>query len=131
MGDFVQFYTNGGLFMHIITLTIGAAVAMLVYESALKRQDSKEGEPQGDEAPSPYLHLADRLAWIAVGLGVVGSLFGFFDMCAALQSIDPELRVDATLRASGIVPTTLAWGLMTALPVWMATTVRGLRRARA
>ena len=122
MGDFFQFYSNGGFFMHIITLTLGAAVTSVVLA---KRAGALT------KARTTYLDVADRLAWICVALGLLGSLFGWFDMCAALDSIAPEQLTGALARALGLVPVTTAWGLMVAIPVWTAVVVQRSRAGGA
>ena len=122
MSDFFQFYANGGIFMHIISLTLGAAVTSVVLamrSGALAK------------ARTTYLDVADRLAWICVALGLLGSMFGWFDMCAALGMVPPEELTGALARAMGIVPVTTAWGLMVGIPVWAAVVVQRFRGGAA
>ena len=120
MGDFLQFYSNGGVFMHVITLAAGAAVTALI----LNRRGRELGQAADDQR---LLGLADRLAWLCLALGMLGSLFGCFDFFMALQFVPAEEFTKASLRGLGIIPVTTAWALMVGIPIWAAA---GVQRAR-
>ena len=119
MGNFMEFYQNGGVFMHVISL--GATVALtsvLLYGRSRRMGVDKPG----------HLSLADRLAGVCVAIGALGAVFGFIEMCYVLSIIEPEAFRRAAARASGIVVVPVAWSLMCAVPIWIATSVH---RARA
>ena len=119
MGNFMQFYQTGGLFMHVISLGATAALTSVVLYGRSRRM--------GVDKPA-HLTLADRLASVCVAVGVLGAVFGFIEMCYALSMIDPEKFRTAAARASGIVVIPIAWSLMCAIPIWVAS---GIHRARA
>jgi hypothetical protein len=123
MGDFMQFYFNGGVFMHVITLAAAAAVGTLVFHARVRRH--------GPDDPK-LLSFAERLAWLCVAVGLLGSAFGLVEMNGAMSSLDPEAFTPVTYdqvraRAMTIVPTTLSWGLMCAIPLWLVASVRRVR----
>ena len=121
MGSFSQFYFAGGFFMHIITLTALAAISCF----AMAWRQHAAGEH-----PSALLGLADRLAWICLAEGLMGALFGWFDLCMALRTLPPDIDpAIAALRGAGLVPIPIAWALMVTIPLWTATGVLRVRAA--
>ncbi len=121
MGSFTQFYFDGGFFMHLITVSILAAITCNV----LARRSHARGD-----APDPLLALADRLAWLCIAEGVMGALFGWFDLCAAMRNLPPEIDpAFAALRGLQLVPIPIAWALMVTVPTWTATGVLRVRAA--
>ncbi|NVB40127.1 hypothetical protein G6O69_19935 [Pseudenhygromyxa sp. WMMC2535] len=119
--DFIQFYINGGVFNHAITIT--AAIGVLAL--ALHARALKLGQTSDDG-----LRVVDRLVVLCVGFGLLGTLFGSIDLAAALQTI-PAADYDlGRARGMTLVVIPLAWSLMCAIPLWIASTVQSRRPAR-
>ena len=121
MGNFMEFYQNGGVFMHVISLGATAALtSVLLYGRSRRAGVDKPG----------HLGLADRLAGVCVAIGVLGVVFGFIEMCYALSFVQVEDQFRAAAaRAGGIVVVPVAWSLMCAIPIWIATSVHRARAA--
>lgn len=114
MQDFLDFYTFGGFFNHIVTLFALAGVAMVVQHSAGARQAA--GDPR-------LLAFVDRLALLGVAAGLLGVVFNNIELGNALATVDAEFQLQASHRGAAIVPIPLAWALMTAIPLWVTTAV--------
>lgn len=119
MSNFSVYYQNGGVFMHFISLGAAVALTSVLLHGRARRMGSDDPR---------LLRLADRFAWLCVAVGLLGSVFGLSEMCAALNMVEPELFAQAALRGAGIVPITLGWGLTCAIPIWTATAVYRVRR---
>ncbi|PRQ02658.1 hypothetical protein [Enhygromyxa salina] len=118
MSNFSVFYQNGGLFMHLISLAAVVALTSVLLHGRARRMGSDDPK---------LLSLADRVAGLCVALGVLGCVFGLIEMGAALSTVEPELFDQAFARGGAIVPITLAWALMCAIPIWTATAVHRAR----
>ncbi len=123
MGDFTIFYQNGGLFMHFITVTGAVALAAVLLHGRIQRMGAQDRD---------MLRVADRVAAIGVAIGLTGMLFGCFDLFMALTMIDPATidavrLMQAAARGASLAPIPLAWGFVCAVPIWIATTIRGAR----
>ncbi len=114
MQDFLDFYTYGGFFNHIVTLFALAGVAFVVQHAASARQSS------GDVR---LLALVDRLAGLGVAAGLLGVVFNYIELGNALATIDAEFFLQASQRGASIVPIPLGWALMCAIPLWLTTAV--------
>jgi hypothetical protein len=110
MQDFLDFYQFGGFFNHVVSLFALAALTTIVMHAV---------GPQNSDPR--LLRLSDRLGALAIAAGVLGTLFNVIEMGAALATIDADLVTAATHRALTIVPIPLAWSLLCAIPVWVAT----------
>jgi hypothetical protein len=109
-------FTQGGVWMYLITLLAIALVVILVLQH--------RGRARRD------------LRWLLVGLiatvavtGPLGSLVGMVQAFGAIEALAPEMRPGALWRAVGIAATPTAWsGLIlsiAALPVgFVAARVR-------
>lgn len=113
MQDFLDFYTFGGFFNHVVSLFALAGVALVVQHAVGSRR--ADGDPR-------LLNLVDRLAGLAVAAGVLGVVFNSIELGAALATVEPEMQAQASHLGSSIVPIPLGWALMCAIPLWVATT---------
>ncbi len=119
--DFATFYSLGGVFMHIITLCSLGAIAALVLHA-------KERRSQPDTTRG--LDLAANLALACLGLGLLGTLFGFADLTGALQSVEEVAKWPRPLaKGFSIALITTHYGLMTALPLGAGVAFARWRRA--
>jgi hypothetical protein len=116
MNDFIEFYSMGGFFNHVVTLFALAAIATIVQHAA--------GRATGDPR---LLNLVDRLTALGVAAGVLGVVFNRIEMGHALATVGPEMQQQAANLGGAIVPIPLAWALMCAIPLWLATTCMRLR----
>ncbi len=111
MHEFLEFYSNGSVFNHLVTLFCLAALTATGMHAFGPR---RAGDPQ-------LLRLAERFAAIGVAAGALGVLFNLVEMGAALATVPAELAEQASSRAMTIVPIPLIWALMCAIPVWVVT----------
>lgn len=111
MNDFIEFYSNGSVFNHVITLFLLAALTAAAMHILGPR---RAGEPH-------LLRLAERFVGIGVATGVLGALFGVIEMNYALGTVPVEMAEAASHSAMTIVPIPLIWALMCAIPVWITT----------
>ena len=119
MLDFSQFYQNGGVLMHAITLCAVIGFTAVLLHGRARRM--------GDDDPK-RIRLADRMGGLCVALGVLGLACGLVEMFYALSTIGTDKVLGAALRGGAIVPITLEWSLICAIPLWITTTVyRSLR----
>ncbi|KIG14595.1 hypothetical protein DB30_06650 [Enhygromyxa salina] len=118
MSNFYAFYQNGGLFMHFISLGAAVALTSVVLHGRARRMGSDDPK---------LLHLADRVGGLCLAVGLLGSVFGMIEAGAALSTVEPALFEQASARAQAIVPVTVAWALMCAIPIWTATAVHRVR----
>lgn len=116
MDSFFDFYANGGIFNHLITIGLGVAIASLVF---YRRHGAEER----------WLAFCDRALLACIGLGLLGSLFGVIDASAALALVSHEKLMPAASRAAGLVVIPLAWALIGALPVGLASAITRFRKA--
>ncbi|MCA9659383.1 MAG: hypothetical protein KC486_13640 [Myxococcales bacterium] len=116
MGNFIDFYANGGIFNHFITIGLGVALASLVFAR-------REG---GSER---WLAVCERTLVACLGLGLLGSLFGVVEASAALGMVKPEFLMPAASRAAGILVIPLCWALLGVIPLGIASTVVRFRKA--
>jgi hypothetical protein len=122
MFDFLEFYAKGGVFMHAISLAAVAAITVLFLDARARKL--------GDDDPK-RLRLADRLVVLGLGIGLIGSTMGVTELFAALSMVAPEQFTSVLARGGAIVPFTLTWALMLAIPLWVATTVQRYRAPAA
>ncbi len=113
MQDFFEFYQFGGFFNHVVTLLALVALASLVRHAV---------RPQRPGADLSLLQLTERFAGLGVAAGVLGTVFNMIEMSAALATVDAELFLPAANRGLSLVPIPLAWSLLCAIPIWIAST---------
>lgn len=121
MSDFVEFYKNGGIFNHLVTVGLGMAVAALVFHARARKH-----EP---ERAAAWLTLCDRTLLTCIGLGLLGVLFGTFDASAVLLTLPPEKVLEPALRVLGLLGIPLTWALLGTFPLWIVSTVLRFRQA--
>lgn len=114
MSDFPEFYMSGGVFMHAISFVAVSAITVLALHARARSL--------GDDHPK-RLRLADRLLVLCLGLGLLGVMFGSFDLFAALTTVPPEMHDLGFARGMRIVGVPLAWALMVSIPIWLASTI--------
>ena len=123
--SFTQFYQQGGLFMHPITLIAVACGASLVQRILAARRTMTM------PTTGTVLDGGSTTSLVATGLmiGTVGTVFGFVEVCAAVQSVPAEVLSLAAARGGAIALTTLAFSLLVLTPVMlMHTLLRPLER---
>lgn len=111
MNDFIEFYSMGGFFNHVVTLFALAAIATIVQHAA--------GRATGDPR---LLNLVDRLAALGIAAGLLGVVFNYIELGNALATVAPEMQAQAAHLGGSIVPIPLGWALLCAIPLWVATT---------
>jgi hypothetical protein len=111
MQDFSDFYQMGGIFNNVVSLFCLAAFTTIVLHAAGRRA-------QGD---LPLLGLCERFVALAVASGVLGTVFNTMELYSALATIEDFQQAQASSRGMSIVPIPLAWSLMCAIPLWVAT----------
>lgn len=111
MQDFFEFYQFGGFFNNIVSLFGLAALATVVMHLVTQQQPG-----------APLLRLSERFAALCVAAGLLGMVFGVIEMYSALATVPAEMYAAASTRGMSIVPITLAWSLLCAIPIWVLTT---------
>jgi hypothetical protein len=122
MDDFSTFYQLGGAFNHVVSLLALAALVLVVTHALA---------PAPAKAPLRLLRLADRLTALCVLTGLLGLMFNLMDLGAALATVEGEQILQAGSRGLAIVPIPLAWSLMCAIPLWLASLLYGQRASLA
>jgi hypothetical protein len=117
---FGQFYSMGGGFMHAVTV---CAVAMLWLGGRYywKRRGRKSAPDLRDAAT----HGIRAMIVGAILLGTLGTVMGFIEASAAIQSVPPEKVAKAMARGHGISLHTVTWALMVSIPGWFLQAVIG------
>lgn len=130
MSDFPEFYQQGGVFMHLITL-LSLASAGLLARSAVGIRGLVHRVTAGKPAPAaPDDRLTLAFIVGALMFGTLGTTFGFIETCAALRTVPPEHHMMALMRAVPITLTPLAWSLLLAAPLVIGRAVVGTIDAR-
>jgi hypothetical protein len=122
MQDFFQFYENGGFFMNVISLMALAGLATLVSHAVSNH---------GAVGETRLLSLVDRLGWLTLAAGALGTAFGAIDVCWAVSTVDASDFMPAAAVGGAIALITLCWGLMCAIPLWLASACLRMRVAVA
>jgi hypothetical protein len=115
MSNFIEFYANGGIFNHFVTIGFGVAAASLFF--AWRGAGAK------------WLDTCGRTLLTCLGLGLLGTAFGVAEVGAAVATVPPELAAAATARGLGIAVNTLAWALFGAIPLWVLCAIARHRAA--
>ncbi|MEM6296809.1 MAG: hypothetical protein AAGA54_36420 [Myxococcota bacterium] len=120
MTNFLQFYQQGGVFMHLITLFTLAATVLIAMQG-LGLRDLARATLQGTQPPASATDgLTRGLMVAAVLIGVLGTMFGLMEIAGALQTVPEAARGNALLRALPIALTTMTWSLMCIIPLVLA-----------
>ena len=115
MGNFIDFYANGGIFNHFVTIGFGVAAASLFF--AWRGAGAK------------WFDTCGRVLLTCLGLGLLGTAFGVSEVGAAVATVPPEVAAAATARGLGIAVIPLAWALFGAIPLWILCAVARHRAA--
>ena len=123
----MQFYLQGGLFMHFVTLS---AIAAAFY--TLRSRQLLRGALDTDARKElgRTMELASGYVGLGLAMGLLGTFFGVIETAAAVQSAPTEELAKATMRGLSISLTTLTFATMLAIPlgfVGMSNRARFLR----
>lgn len=127
--EFSQFYQDGGVLMHVVTLlSLVVGVRLFGRGAGIRRmfRDPKAQLPRlrrGD-ALTPALLAASVLT------GLLGTVSGWVDVHTALQTVPEELWGRAFSMGSQIAVYPLQWALMCAIPLTLVHGVMGYLEAR-
>jgi biopolymer transport protein ExbB/TolQ len=114
MGDFSQFYRDGGLFMHFITVAATFGIAYTIRSARLAR---RMDTPARRAHFARSMDLAEGCIGIALAMGVLGSLFGLIDTTAAIQSVESDQLLKTIMRGISISSYTTTFALMVGIPL--------------
>ncbi|MEM7153990.1 MAG: hypothetical protein AAF799_14160 [Myxococcota bacterium] len=117
--NFGQFYQDGGVFMHVITLLSIFTAAGLLHRCGAIRGGSR-GPRERLVKLSRTGAVAPSMLAAIVMVGLLGTSLGWVSVNAALPSIDPEHWDIASARGYKIVPYPLVWSLICAAPLTLA-----------
>ncbi|MGH1343353.1 MAG: hypothetical protein ACRBN8_17465 [Nannocystales bacterium] len=130
MTNFGQFYQQGGVFMHLITLFALASTGLLAARAVRLRRLVRR-VTSGTPPPPPEHEGLILGLMVAAGLaGALGATFGLIETCAALQTVPPEHHVRAVTRAIPLALSPFAWSLMLVTPLVLGRAVVGTLEAR-
>ena len=127
MSSFAQFYQDGGLFMHVVSLT-ALASTFFVAKSALmvRKSEPRAVEPRID----PTLRLATHLAWLTLPIGLLGTMFGMMEVAGALLRAPEPVALKHIAQGLAISLNTSAWATMVAISLLFAAVVTRYRHGR-
>ena len=123
MSDFSTFYEHGGYFMHVIS-AVALAAGLYTAKGLAQIGKTTAGETQSID---DTFRLAVGLVVVAVGVGLLGTLFGFIEASAAANAIPLEQHAKALARGMGVALHTLAWSLMLAIPLTFTVVISRYR----
>ncbi len=115
--EFFEFYQNGGLFNHFVTISLGFAAASLWFAR-------RTNQPR-------WLATCERALVAGLCFGILGTVLGLADVGQAIRSVPPEQAAALTAVGNGIAIIPLAWSLMGGIPLWVLACVGRHRQARA
>lgn len=130
MSGFGQFYQQGGVFMHLITLLALAGTGILAVRAARLRGLVHRVKTAQPAAPRTEGGLIGALALASLMVGLLGTTFGFMELCAAVLTIPPPQQIQAVFRATPMALTTVAWSLMLSVPLVLGRAVVGAVETR-
>ena len=117
--EFAQFYQDGGVLMHVVTiLSLIAGARLFVRMGGIRRMF------RNPKAELPRLRQGDPLTPALVAAvvltGMLGSASGWIEVHAALQTVPEDMWARAFSLGSQIAVYPLVWGLMCAVPLVLA-----------
>jgi hypothetical protein len=114
--EFAQFYQEGGVLMHLVTILSLIAGARLFARMAGIRRMFRDPKSQ-----LPVLRRGDALTPALVAAvvlsGALGAVSGWVDVHMALQTVPEEMWTRAFSMGSQIAVYPLLWGLTCAVPL--------------
>jgi len=114
--EFAQFYQEGGVLMHVVTILSLIAGARLLSRAAGIRRMFRD-----PKAELPRLRRGDpltpALVTAVVLAGMFGSVSGWIEVHAALQTVPQDQWLMAFSLGSQIAAYPAMWGLMCAVPL--------------
>jgi len=119
MNDFSQFYQDGGVFMHVVTLFSIISGVLLIRRVGTIRKTFRDPNEQlmrlrrGDV-------LTPTLICAAVLSGALGTALGWISVFAAVPTVAPEQMHLAAMMGAKIATYTVAWSLLCAVPLTIA-----------
>lgn len=114
--DFSQFYRDGGVFMHVITLLTLITGFGLVRRLATIRRTFQDPKEQLVRLQHSGVALPSMIAAIVM-VGALGTALGTISVHAAVLTVPPESAFLAASRGHGIAAYTIAWSLLCAVPL--------------
>jgi hypothetical protein len=114
--SFFQFYQQGGLFMHVISLTALGCIVSIARRAFAARQTTADPKRPAalDGGVTPWLAAAGVL------MGMGGTAMGIIEGAAALQTIPQEMWPMALSRVFQIVTNPLVLATMLFIPILVA-----------
>jgi hypothetical protein len=127
--EFAQFYQEGGVLMHAVTLlSLIAGVRLLRRASGIRRTfrdpASQRARLRRGDPLTPALVAA------VVLVGALGTVSGWVDVHAALRTVPTDQWAMAFSFGSQIAAYPLLWGLLCAVPLTLGHGVLALIEAR-
>lgn len=127
--EFAQFYQEGGMFMHVVTLLSLVAGGRLLHRASGIRRTFRD--PKAERSRLRWGDpLTPALVACMVLTGMLGAVLGLGEVQAALLTIPPELYAMAEARGSQIAMHPLTWALVVAIPLTLAHGVLAYLEAR-
>lgn len=114
--DFGQFYQDGGVFMHVITLlTIITGIGLVRRATTIRRtfRDPNEQLARLRSGGVAFPSLAAAIVMV----GTLATGLGWISVQAAVQTVPGDMAFLAASRGYGIAAYPLVWSLLCAVPL--------------
>lgn len=130
MTNFAQFYQQGGVFMHLITLFALVGSGLLASRAMRLRGLVRRVTAAKPPPPPEHEGLLVGLMLAAALAGCLGATFGVIETFAALRTVPPEHHILALGRAVPLALSPFAWSLMLVIPLVLGRAVVSSVEAR-
>ncbi|MEX1368510.1 MAG: hypothetical protein AB1Z98_35605 [Nannocystaceae bacterium] len=114
--DFGEFYRDGGVFMHVITLLTLITGAGLLRRAGTIRRTFRDPNEQLARLRGGGVSVPSMVA-ATVMTGLLGTALGWISVQAAVQSVSPDVVFLAAARGNAIATYPLVWSLLCAVPL--------------
>ncbi|MEE9382434.1 MAG: hypothetical protein V3V08_03370 [Nannocystaceae bacterium] len=117
MSNFDQFYSDGGVFMHAVSI-FAAAGAYHTFKAVAIHLQATRQEPDNGTFDTT-IKFATGLLVLCVGMGVLGTLVGLLEVGGGVvKHAALEAKLDILARGTGIAANPTSLALMASLPLY-------------
>lgn len=110
MHSFSEFYFNGGIYMHLVTVGLGLAATCFVFA---RRAEQRER----------WLATGTRALFLCLAVGLLGTIFGIVEVGEAVAGCQVEEAAKAATRGFGLAVHPFSWALLGTLPLFIHSAI--------